>query len=57
VSGSCGQASGLQDIAQIVGGLPFNHSPLYAPVEDPTIRIGAGALSATAREWLASRPG
>jgi amidohydrolase len=48
-------ASVLQDIARIVGGLPSNHSPLYAPVEDPTIRIGVGALSATAREWLASR--
>jgi hippurate hydrolase len=50
-------ASGLQDIARIVGGLPSNHSPLYAPVEEPTIRIGVGALSAAAREWLASRPG
>jgi hypothetical protein len=40
-----------------VGGLPSNHSPLYAPVEDPTIRIGVGALSAAAREWLASHPG
>jgi hippurate hydrolase len=50
-------ASGLQEIARIVGGLPSNHSPLYAPVEDPTIRIGVSALSAAAREWLASRPG
>jgi len=47
-------ASGLQDIARIVGGLPSNHSPLYAPVEDPTIRIGVGAQSAAARERLAS---
>jgi len=47
-------ASSLQDIARIVGGLPSNHSPLYAPVEDPTIRIGVSALSAAAREWLAS---
>ena len=52
-----GGASGLRDIARIVGGLPSNHSPLYAPVEDPTIRIGVGALSAAAREWLADRPG
>ena len=50
-------ASGLQDIARNVGGLPSNHSPLYAPVEDPTIRVGVGALSAAAREWLAGRPG
>jgi hippurate hydrolase len=47
-------ASGLQDIARIVAGLPSNHSPLYAPVEDPTIRIGVSALSAAAREWLGS---
>jgi hippurate hydrolase len=50
-------ASGLEDLARIVGGLPSNHSPLYAPVEEPTISIGVGALSAAAREWLAPRPG
>jgi len=46
-------ASGPEDIATIVAGLPSNHSPLYAPAEDPTIRIGANALSAATREWLA----
>ena len=50
-------ASGPRDTARIVAGLPSNHSPLYAPVQDPTIRIGVGALSAAAREWLTSRPG
>jgi amidohydrolase len=45
-------SSGPQDMARIVGSLPSNHSPLYAPVEDPTIGIGLGALSAAAREWL-----
>jgi amidohydrolase len=50
-------ASGLPDIARIVAGLPSNHSPQYAPAEDPTIKIGVGALSAAAREWLARRPG
>jgi hippurate hydrolase len=49
--------SGLQDLARIVADLPSNHSPQYAPVEEPTIRIGVDALSAAAREWLASRPG
>ena len=49
-------ASGLQDVARIVGGLPSNHSPLYAPVEDPTIKIGVDTLSAGAREWLAGAP-
>ena len=46
-------ASGPQDIVRIVAGLPSNHSPLYAPAEDPTIRIGVNALSAASREWLA----
>ena len=45
-------ASGLEDIASITAGLPSNHSPLYAPAEDPTISIGTNALSAAAREWL-----
>ena len=44
--------SGVEDIASIVAGLPSNHSPLYAPAEDPTISIGAKALSAAARKWL-----
>jgi metal-dependent amidase/aminoacylase/carboxypeptidase family protein len=50
-------AAGLQDITRIVAGLPSNHSPLYAPVADPTIKIGVSALSAAAREWLARRTG
>ena len=49
-------AAGHADIARILAGLPSNHSPLYAPAEDPTIRIGVDALSAAAREWLADRP-
>lgn len=46
-------AAGPGDIARIVADLPSNHSPLYAPAEDPTIRTGVEALSAAAREWLA----
>jgi amidohydrolase len=46
-------ASGLAELAGIVAGLPSNHSPLYAPVTHPTIRVGVNALSAAAREWLA----
>jgi amidohydrolase len=46
-------ASSREDVIRIVEGLPSNHSPRYAPVEDPTIRIGVSALSAAAREWLA----
>jgi hypothetical protein len=50
-------ATGHADLVRIVAGLPSNHAPLYAPVEDPTIRIGVSALSAAAREWLAGPPG
>jgi hypothetical protein len=49
------KASGPQDIVRIMAGLPSNHSPRYAPVPDPTIKLGVGALSAAAREWLADR--
>ena len=47
-------ASSRDDIARITAEQPSNHSPLYAPVTDPTIGIGAAALSAAARDWLAS---
>jgi len=32
--------------------LPSNHSPLFAPVIEPTLTIGVAALVAAAREWL-----
>lgn len=35
-----------------INGIPSNHSPLYAPVIEPTIRIGVDALVATSRAWL-----
>jgi amidohydrolase len=31
---------------------PSNHSPLYAPVIEPTLSIGVGALVSAARTWL-----
>jgi amidohydrolase len=37
----------------IVDTLPSNHSPLFAPVLDPTLGIGIAALSSAARAWLA----
>ena len=37
----------------VVDGLPSNHSPLFAPVVDPTIRTGVTALTSAARAWLA----
>jgi len=36
----------------IVDGLPSNHSPLFAPVVEPTIRTGVAALVAAARAYL-----
>ena len=38
----------------IVDSLPSNHSPLFAPVVEPTIRTGVAALTTAARTWLAS---
>jgi hippurate hydrolase len=47
------QASSAQDVLRIVDGLPSNHSPYFAPVEEPTISIGVAALTAATRQWLA----
>ncbi|MEU8607557.1 amidohydrolase [Actinoplanes sp. NPDC048791] len=35
--------------------LPSNHSPLFAPVIEPTLSIGVAALVAAARVWLGPR--
>jgi len=35
-----------------VRSIPSNHSPLFAPVIDPTLSIGRAALVAAARVWL-----
>jgi len=42
----------VEEAREIVDGLPSNHSPLFAPVIDPTIRTGVAALTAAARDWL-----
>jgi amidohydrolase len=44
----------IDEARNIVDGLPSNHSPLFAPVIDPTIRTGVTALTAAARAWLAT---
>lgn len=36
--------------------LPSHHSPLYAPVPEPTLRAGVKALAAVALELLGARP-
>jgi metal-dependent amidase/aminoacylase/carboxypeptidase family protein len=43
----------LDDARAIVATLPSNHSPLFAPVIEPTLRIGIAALTSAARAWLA----
>ena len=45
-------AASQEQLAQVVGGLPSNHSPHYYPVPNPTIEVGVGALVAAARNWL-----
>ena len=44
----------IEEARGIVDGLPSNHSPLFAPVIDPTIRTGVAALTTAARAWLGS---
>jgi hippurate hydrolase len=41
-----------EDMATVVAEQPSNHSPFYAPVMEPTLRIGVAALVAAARTWL-----
>jgi hippurate hydrolase len=45
-------ATSAEDIAGIVKDLPSNHSPLYAPVIQPTLSTGIAALVTAAQAWL-----
>jgi len=45
-------AATVEQLVRVVAGLPSNHSPQFAPVEDPTLRLGVEALVAAATEWL-----
>ena len=45
-------ATTVEEARGIVDGLPSNHSPLFAPVIEPTIRTGVLALATAARAWL-----
>jgi amidohydrolase len=44
----------VDDARVIVDGLPVNHSPLFAPLTEPTMSTGIAALVAAARAWLAA---
>jgi amidohydrolase len=45
-------ASSAEEITARVAQLPSNHSPLFAPVIEPTLSTGVSALVAAARVWL-----
>jgi amidohydrolase len=47
-------AGDVESAARIAAGLPSNHSPLFAPVIEPTLGVGVRALVAAARTWLAA---
>jgi hippurate hydrolase len=45
-------ATDLEAVQHIVQSLPSNHSPHFAPVVEPTLATGVGALVCAARAWL-----
>ncbi|GAA2477522.1 amidohydrolase [Terrabacter carboxydivorans] len=45
-------ADDLEGILAVMATVPSNHSPLYAPVIDPTLEIGVRALVGAAGTWL-----
>jgi amidohydrolase len=47
------QATSQAEAEAIMRGLPSNHSPLFTPVIEPTLRTGITALTCAARAWLA----
>jgi amidohydrolase len=44
-------AATVDEIREVVRGLPSNHSPEFAPVLSPTLTTGVEALVAAARAW------
>ena len=45
-------ATTSEQLRRVVAGIPSNHSPHFAPVEEPTLRIGVEALTAAATQWF-----
>ena len=45
-------ATTIEELAARARDLPPNHSPMFAPVIEPTLSTGIGALTAAARTWL-----
>jgi hippurate hydrolase len=42
----------VEEMQAVVGRIPSNHSPLYAPVISPTLELGISTLVTAARVWL-----
>ena len=50
--------STTEELIGVVRTIPSNHSPLFAPVIEPTLSVGTAALVNAARAWLGpNRPG
>ncbi len=45
-------ATTIDEVAARSRDLPSNHSPMFAPVIEPTLSTGIGALATAARIWL-----
>jgi hippurate hydrolase len=45
-------AATFADMEAVVRGLPSNHSPLFAPVVEPTLDMGVRALVSAVHTWL-----
>lgn len=45
-------ATTMDELRQRMAELPANHSPMFAPVIEPTLTNGVNALVSAAREWL-----
>jgi hippurate hydrolase len=56
VGGTDPEAYRAAEAAGKVGELPVNHAPDFAPVLDPTLRVGVEAMVAAAGAWLEAGP-
>ncbi|MEO6997906.1 MAG: amidohydrolase [Terracoccus sp.] len=50
-------ATGVAELLEVVRDLPSNHSPFYAPVIDPTLRMGVEALLTAFKAWAPAKVG
>ncbi len=46
--------TGIEEALEVIRAIPSNHSPFYAPVIEPTLSVGVGALVRAARYWLSA---